>query len=199
MKNSPTTQGGLKQFKHGFVIMRAQPFHNGHRSLIDKMLIECENITVFFGSIQESRTEKNPFTFEERKTMFLNVYSIRKNIKIFGIQDIPHSDDEWYSNVINILKFESFGMPNVYYCGDDVNGSYLDRGDFKIVKFDRTKQTGDSDISATEIREMWKSGDESWRAFVPVENIKYLQKISYNITNQYFTIPLKILLFFLAL
>lgn len=177
MKNSPTKQGGLKQFKHGFIIMRAQPFHNGHRSLIDKMLIECENITVFFGSTQESRTKKNPFTFEERKTMFLNIYGNRENIKIFGMQDIPYSDDDWYNNILSILKFESFGMPDVYYCGDDVNGSYLDKGEFEIVKFDRTKQIGNCDISATEIRNMWNAGDESWKGFVPKENVGYLELV----------------------
>lgn len=184
MKNNQNKQKELKQFKHGFIIMRAQPLHNGHKSLIDKMLKECKNITVFFGSTQESRTEKNPFTFEERKTMFLNIYGNRENVKIFGMQDIPYSDDDWYNNILSILKFESFGMPDVYYCGDDVNGSYLDRGEFEIIKFDRTKQTGSCDISATEIRNMWNVGDESWKGFVPKENVGYLNNVKKIVINK---------------
>lgn len=167
-------------YKHGFIVMRAQPFHKGHSSLIDKMLNECLNITIILGSTQESRTERNPFTFEERKFMIENIYKNKKNIKVCGTDD-KSDDNIWYKNIINILKNDSFGMPDVYYCGDYINGYFLDKKEFKIIIFDKTKQVGDHNISATKIRNMIKNNDSNWEKFIPKQNINYLKTLINNI------------------
>ena len=55
------------KYKHGLSIMRAQPFHIGHAKMIDKMLRECEQVTIVLGSIQEQGTERNPLNYTTRK------------------------------------------------------------------------------------------------------------------------------------
>ena len=55
----------MYKYNHSFIVSRFQPFHNGHKSLIDKMLNESKYGTIVLGLIQESRTDKNPFNIEE--------------------------------------------------------------------------------------------------------------------------------------
>lgn len=55
------------KYQHGLSIMRAQPFHIGHARLIDRMLRECEKVTIILGSIQEQGTERNPLNYTTRK------------------------------------------------------------------------------------------------------------------------------------
>ena len=168
-----------KQFKHGFVVARLQPLHNGHKSIIDKMLLECEKITIIIGSVQESRTDKNPFNFQERYTMLKNIYGNSedwKNMEILQLND-TEDDDVWYNSILELLKNGKFGMADVYYCGDSVNGSFLDRGHFKIINVDRTKQVGNCNISATEIRKMIRNGSNNWKNYVSSENLTYLEQL----------------------
>ena len=151
--------------------MRAQPFHNGHKSLIDLMLKECEKSYVILGSIQESRTEKNPFTFEERKQMIYNIYN--NNVIVDGVEDIPDNNNKWISNVMK----KTGGYPDVYYCGDDINGNFFKIDSIKIRKLPREEQQGSLNISATKIRELIRQKNNFWKYFVPKENHKYLEKI----------------------
>ena len=50
------------------------------------------------------------------------------------------------------------------------NGSYYDKGEFKIINVGRENQTGFNDISATKIRNMIKNNDEKWKLYIPKEN-----------------------------
>lgn len=53
-----------------FIIGRFQPFHNGHLDLVLKALeANTDDLTIFIGSAQESRTDRNPFTYFERYVM----------------------------------------------------------------------------------------------------------------------------------
>ena len=61
------------KYEHGLTIMRAQPFHIGHQKLIDKMLNDCERVTVVLGSIQEQGTARNPLNYTTRKKMIQNI------------------------------------------------------------------------------------------------------------------------------
>ena len=164
------------KYNHGFIVSRFQPFHNGHKSLVDKMLKESKYSTIILGSAQESRTQKNPFTAEERINMIKNVYGNMKNVNIFNVDDIP-DDKKWYSYIMQKLeeKSKKFGKPEAFYCGGVEEGSWFDKGELKIEILDRLKQDSTLKISGTEIRDMIKNNDESWKKYIPKENIKYIE------------------------
>ena len=168
----------MKKYNHSFMIARFQPLHNGHKSIIDKMLKESENITIILGSAQESGTEKNPLTVSQRKQLIENLYGQKSNIKILSLNDIDCDIDAWYNHVMNFLKEKvpQFGFPNAYYCGDMENGHYYNKGEFKIEVVNRDEQLGFKKISATEIRDMIKNHKTDWKYYIPQENIKLIEK-----------------------
>lgn len=57
-----------------FVIGRFQPFHKGHQELIEHALKISDRVIVFIGSVQESRVDRNPYTYEERRSMILSTF-----------------------------------------------------------------------------------------------------------------------------
>ena len=160
------------------MIARFQPFHNGHKTIIDKMLKESSFVTIILGSAQESYTENNPLNIEQRKNLILNIYGERNNMKILYMNDINCDDITWYKHVIQFLKdnVKEFGFPEAYYCGDMNNGYYYDKGEFKIEIVDREKQEGYYKISATEVRNMIKNNDEKWKYYIPIENHSLIEK-----------------------
>lgn len=73
---------------HSLFIGRWQPFHNGHKKLIDKVLIE-EGRPVVIAIRNTPVSEKNPYTVEERKQMIKKVYRrYGRKVKIIAIPDI---------------------------------------------------------------------------------------------------------------
>ena len=168
----------MKKYHHSFMIARFQPLHNGHKSIIDKMIDESENITIILGSAQESGTKKNPLSVSQRQNLIENIYGIRDNIKILSLNDVDCDLDAWYNYVIDFLKEKvpEFGFPNAYYCGDMENGHYYNKGEFKIEVVDRENQIGYKNISATKVREMIKNNDDNWKNYIPNENIKLIEE-----------------------
>ena len=94
-----------------FVIGRFQPFHNGHKALIEEAFKYSEKVVVFVGSVQESRTAKNPFTFEERKAMILSTFGKRSN-RLIVVPLIDTTTNElWVEQIkqtIGDLGYSSF-------------------------------------------------------------------------------------------
>ena len=100
-----------KQFDTLVFIGRFQPFHNGHKAVIDKALQHAKEVVVVVGSSFAARSTKNPFTFEERKTMIDAVYGDQFNyagaqgrvktsrVKIVPVSDYPYDDNAWVSAV----------------------------------------------------------------------------------------------------
>jgi bifunctional NMN adenylyltransferase/nudix hydrolase len=179
------------KYNHGFIIIRAQPFHKGHKSLIDKMITECKNITLFLGSTQEKGTIKNPLTFKERKLMIETIYPQNSQIKIFPLPDLSNYDKdkyiqekqsdrgEWYNYVLKNLKEKNpqANKPEAFYCGNDFDGHWFNDGIIHIEKIERTKQKGYKLISATEIRKMIKNKNPQWKKYIPQETVKLAEKL----------------------
>lgn len=167
----------MYKYNHAFIVSRFQPFHNGHKSLVDKMLRESKNCTIVLGSAQESRTTKNPFTEEERIFMIRNVYGNKKNLNIFFVDDIPNNN-EWYKYILKNIedKSHNFGKPDAFYCGGKEEGDWFDKGELKIETLDRIKQNNLLNISGTEIRDMIRNKDLSWKKFIPKENIDFIEE-----------------------
>lgn len=82
-------------------IGRFQPFHFGHRDVIDKALDRAKEVVVVIGSSFQARSIKNPFTFEERKELILSSYGpeAQNRIKIVGVMDYPYDDNAWVSAI----------------------------------------------------------------------------------------------------
>ncbi len=169
------------KYKHGFCIIRCQPFHIGHNRLIEKMMSECEFGTVLIGSAQESGTEKNPLPYFVRKKMVQNVWrhtDAYQRLRIVGIKDdfsLP-----WNQHVLATIKKEQpdIAAPDVMYVG--VEKEYLFfAGDVPNVEIcSRTTQNFPF-LSGNMVRDMIILEDERWKQFVHPENFELICKYFY--------------------
>ncbi len=139
----------------GLFVGRFQPFHLGHLHDIVLISKQVDEIKIVIGSSQESGTEKNPFTYEERVDMIkktLKNYYI--NYEIFGFEDVP-SDTIWVSNVIAVIQ------PDIVYTGNKRIKKLFEDKRFKVRHLPRI-----DNLSGTHIRAYMKAGSE-WKHLVP--------------------------------
>jgi bifunctional NMN adenylyltransferase/nudix hydrolase len=84
-------------------IGRFQPFHIGHKAVLDAALEQAKDVIVLVGSANRSRSFRNPWTFEERKEMISKVYPNEtkntRQLKVLPLNDTLYNDDAWTSNV----------------------------------------------------------------------------------------------------
>ncbi len=71
---------------YSLFIGRWQPFHEGHRKLIQKVLDEGRNVCVAIRDTEIS--EENPFTAEEREKMILRAFPMVRVIVIPDIEEV---------------------------------------------------------------------------------------------------------------
>lgn len=137
----------------GVYLGRFQPFHNGHKMIMDTMIHNhgIHNSLLLIGS-SHTLDENNIFTFEERRLMITSVYEDFKNIMF--LPDICN-DNSWLNQillVLNLFRYDYKPEEVTFYCGIKHDIRHFKLNDitskFKIVEFNRT----DKDISGTEIR-----------------------------------------------
>ena len=97
------------------MIGRFQPFHLGHKAVIDEALKQAKEVIVVVGSSFAARNTRNPFTFEERKAMIDAVYTDEFNyagaqghiktprVKVVPVSDYPYDDNKWVAAVQNVV------------------------------------------------------------------------------------------------
>ncbi len=153
--------------KTALFITRAQPFHMGHLKVIKWILKKCDRIIIVIGSSQESKTDKNPFTIEERKEM-INKTLKNEKIKNYRIIEIPdvYDDEIWVKSILKKAKFNTVFTMN----------SWVKRC---FEKFDVSvkKHPMFDDISATKIRNEMRKSNE-WKNLVPKEVVKIIERHS---------------------
>jgi nicotinamide-nucleotide adenylyltransferase len=145
-----------KKYKCGLAVMRVQPFHNGHKFLIDGMLDESDIAVVAIGSSQESDTVENPFSYDFRRECISLTYPVevkQGKLRIIGIEDIFNSG-KWVEHVLTQVQKQLGLSPDVYICGGVDNGKYFQDENMRVKNFKR--DTNDH-ISGTEIRELIKN------------------------------------------
>lgn len=107
---STTTLSAVNKVKVAFLIGRFQPFHNGHKYLIDYGLQYAEKVVVLVGSSNKARSLKNPWTYEERKQMINDVFDgyeyasnsdvvTTSRVVVEPLPDVKGNDDAWLGNV----------------------------------------------------------------------------------------------------
>lgn len=110
-----------KEFDLLVFVGRFQPFHLGHKAVIDRALELSKNVLILIGSAGSARTIRNPFTFEERSDMITKSYllgncsgvdfkngqhdaQIRDRIIIRPLYDKMYNDTAWIEQVQSITK-----------------------------------------------------------------------------------------------
>ena len=58
-----------KHYKYLVFIGRFQPFHNGHKAVIDEALKRSDKVIILIGSANLPRSLRNPFSVAERTAM----------------------------------------------------------------------------------------------------------------------------------
>ena len=150
----------------GLYIGRFQPFHKGHLQVIKNALKEVKAIIVVV-TIPLKKTEKDPFTAEERAGMIkaaLEKEGIR-NYDIAIIKDIP-SDAEYVNHI------RSFTKPfNAVFVGESgLNEKLFRQAGFKVVTSQRF-----FNMSSTEVRRRMKKNEE-WEGLVPAGAVEYIKE-----------------------
>jgi bifunctional NMN adenylyltransferase/nudix hydrolase len=98
-------------------IGRFQPFHNGHKSVIDKALETCNKIIIIVGSSNEPRTARNPFTFNERRDMIRFNYDDLNKVVIEKSINHYYNDSMWSSEIRDIVTKHSSKQDEIYLIG----------------------------------------------------------------------------------
>jgi bifunctional NMN adenylyltransferase/nudix hydrolase len=82
-------------------IGRFQPFHLGHRAVIEQGLEQADHVVVLVGSARSPRCHRNPFSFAERKEMILGAFSgeVRDRVIVLPLEDAAYNDAQWVLNV----------------------------------------------------------------------------------------------------
>lgn len=151
--------------KTALFVGRFQPLHIGHLKVIKWILKKYNKVIIVIGSSQESNTDKNPFTGEERREMINRALKI-ENIEKYEIIEIPdvYDDDIWVKSILEKASFDTvFSMNSwVKRCFEK----------FNITVKEHPKFGG---ISASGIRKRMKQGKE-WKDLVPKEVAKIVKR-----------------------
>jgi bifunctional NMN adenylyltransferase/nudix hydrolase len=83
-------------------IGRFQPFHNGHKAVIEAALEQAKEVVVVVGSSFAARNIRNPFTFAERKAMIQSVFPTDR-VKVVPVSDYPYDDNKWVNAIQRIV------------------------------------------------------------------------------------------------
>lgn len=105
--------------KFAYTIGRFNPFHLGHKMVVDTMVKDNEYCLILVGSANVCLTEKNPLTYIERASIIQSLYP---NALVLPINDIG-DDDVWIQSVkekvneaLSIFQLEHNHPVNIY-CG----------------------------------------------------------------------------------
>ena len=154
--------------KRALFIGRFQPFHNGHLHVAKTLSNKFDELIIGIGSSQEKNTEKNPFSYNERKNMVSRTLSNNKikNFKIYPVPDL-YDDVKWTNYILK--KLPDF---SVAYSGNDWTISCFNKHKIKAVKINLV-----NNLSSTKVRDLIKK-NKKWENLVPKEVYNYIKKIN---------------------
>lgn len=155
-------------------IGRFQPFHNGHKAVIDAALEQAKEVVVVVGSSFAARNIRNPFTFQEREAMIEACFNEPQHftyegaqgrvktprVKIVPVSDYPYDDNKWVNAIQRIVD------ETVPYAKDvGLIGHSKDSTSYYLNIFPRWKnhvEVPDIDgINATDIRTLMFDGNDA--------------------------------------
>ena len=165
--------------KKALFVGRFQPMHLGHLKVIKWILKKYDKVIIVIGSSQDSFTDKNPFTLEERKKMIQKTLRsekiLKKKYSIIGIPDV-YDDDVWVATAVNGLFCHTHNNWEIVYFPGGYNTERINCIDTPPEYFDLLTDSnsiwfGTANNGIFVLFE--KEGTENWLN-IDVEGIFYL-------------------------
>lgn len=128
-------------------IGRFQPFHNGHKYIIDQATNLAEHVLIICGDSELS--QKNPWKFDEIQQMIRSSYSAQENsrINIASLKDYP-TDQEWIAKLKSLINKNCQGKIALIGHHKDNTSYYLDL----LPEIEYIEVSNYLGINATDIR-----------------------------------------------
>ena len=169
-------------------IGRFQPLHLGHVKIIERAYELSDNVMIGIGSANQSRSTKNPFTYEERaemiKSLFPDVITVR-------LDDYRYDDQKWLTNArkwfeSHILALEGMSQTKIDRKRIALIGHEKDGSSFYLKMFPEWKSESVENykgLNSTEIRNgLFEHGDVMVD-HVPEEVKALVEKYKPNLQN----------------
>ena len=184
-------------------ILRGQPFHLGHKSVIDIAFKRANNVILFLGSANRPRSPRNPWTFEERREMIEAAYRVGKPCPLYiePLNDHLYVDNNWVkevqATVQRLVELSDIPNPKIGLIGHAKdNSSYYLK---KFPQWGESVEVGGYKehhlCNATDIRELyfmpehWDIANQPgltydrWKDDCPDTTIDFLD--SFKLTKEY--------------
>jgi len=171
--------------KIGYMVGRFNPLQLGHLALLTHVAQQNDHLIVLVGSATESRTHKNPLTYEERKSLILKSFP---SATVLPLPDMPN-DEDWtklFESTITMgidsLRLSGTISARLYSAdatrGDDydLRCNWVKNLGHTVVPFEPVKAK--TDLSASLVRDTWYNGRyEDVRELVPPDTFELMQQL----------------------
>lgn len=162
---------------------RFQPFHNGHKRVIDEALKRATRVLVIIGSSMEPRSIRNPFTFFDRVDMIREAYSEpeRSRILFECNQNNLYNDNAWIESIQECVEWRKFDAKTIALIGHarDNTSFYLKL----FPQWDNIEVDDYDGVNSTDIREAMFSSSPIYSVSVPPTTWKFLTQFA--ITDEF--------------
>jgi bifunctional NMN adenylyltransferase/nudix hydrolase len=146
------------KFQLAVYIGRFQPLHLGHTHVIDEALKKYDGLVILIGSANQARDIKNPFVYEERKSMieaYLAYANTAKPVWIKPLVNQVYNNPKWQQSVQELVYSV---LPNPQDVEVTITGSDRDDTTWYVHAFPQWKKDlkpavpEGQDLSATKLR-----------------------------------------------
>jgi len=145
----------------GLVVGRFQPFHNGHRALVQHALERCGSVVVGIGSSAAKPGVRHPFTAAERRQMVAAAFPREVAAGLVTFADIPdlHDPPRYARHALALT-----GPVDAVFGNDDATLDLFEAAGLRVERpglVDRARHEGKA------IRALLAADDAAWRKLVP--------------------------------
>jgi len=160
-------------------IGRFQPFHNGHKAVVDEALTKAEKVALVIGSDQQPRYARNPWTTQERIDMITAVYpdEVASGRLHFCPQvDHTYNLDRWIGGIQSSAVTVAQKTHNMGIIGHskDASSFYLKA----FPTWENIEAANVEGINATDIRKDYLENEDwqtRWSEKLPEEVLHWLE------------------------
>ena len=156
-------------FEYGIIVGRFQHIHIGHEKLINIGLNVCKKLLIFITVSDKGENEKNPYTYEYRKSLLEIIYNDEVNsgkIIIAPMNDVTILNTSWGEEVLNEAQNILGNYPNCIIYGKDKNILRCFPKEMVDELTEIIVDRNSLEISATEMRNLLlKDNEKEWQKY----------------------------------